>query len=98
MKWLGAAAICLNEENQLLMVLQGTVDEEKTWTVPSGGKEATEDFKACCKREVYEETGYTADIMKEIYYKHNEVVLSSLFSSHHNRWTNDDSRSRWINL
>ncbi|EFI66566.1 NUDIX hydrolase [Lysinibacillus sp. HST-98] len=81
MKWLGAAAICLNESNQLLMVLQGTVDEEKTWTVPSGGKEATEDFKTCCIREVYEETGYTVDIIKEIYYKDNEVVEVRYFQT-----------------
>jgi len=51
-KWQGAAAICLNDNNQLLMVLRGTVEEEKTWVVPSGGKEAAEDFKACCIQEV----------------------------------------------
>ncbi|WP_230874908.1 NUDIX hydrolase [Lysinibacillus cavernae] len=80
-KWQGAAAICLNEHNRLLMVLQGTVEEEKTWAVPSGGKEAIEDFKACCIREVYEETGYIVDIIKEIYLKLNEVVEVRYFET-----------------
>lgn len=74
MKWQGAAAICLNEDNQLLMVLQGNKDEEKRWAVPSGGKEATEDFRACCIQEVYEETGYIVTILKEIHHKQNEIV------------------------
>jgi len=61
----------MNAENRLLMVLQGTKEEEKTWAVPSGGKEAMENFQSCCIREVYEETGYTVTIIKEIYRKNN---------------------------
>ncbi|KUF36673.1 DNA mismatch repair protein MutT [Lysinibacillus sp. F5] len=80
-KWQGAAAICLNDNNQLLMVLQGTVEEEKTWAVPSGGKEAAEDFKACCIREVYQETGYIVAILKEIYCKQNEAVEVHYFET-----------------
>ncbi|MGE7985619.1 NUDIX hydrolase [Lysinibacillus fusiformis] len=73
-KWQGSAAICMNAENRLLMVLQGTKEEEKTWAVPSGGKEAMENFQSCCIREVYEETGYTVTIIKEIYRKNNADV------------------------
>lgn len=58
-KWQGAAAICINEKNELLMVLQGKPEEEKTWTVPSGGIADGESFEQCCERETFEETGYT---------------------------------------
>ena len=46
MVWQGAAAVCLDREGRLLMVLQGTPEEEKKWAVPSGGKEAEETFEA----------------------------------------------------
>lgn len=36
-RWIGTAAICMNEKNEFLMVLQGKVNEEKRWSVPSGG-------------------------------------------------------------
>ncbi|KOS63018.1 NUDIX hydrolase [Lysinibacillus agricola] len=51
------------------MVLQGTKKEAKTWAVPSGGKEATENFESCCIREVYEETGFVVDVVKKCYIK-----------------------------
>ncbi|MCE4043492.1 NUDIX hydrolase [Lysinibacillus fusiformis] len=80
-KWQGSAAICMNAENRLLMVLQGSKEEEKTWAVPSGGKEALENFQSCCIREVYEETGYTVTIIKEIYRKNNAVVEVHYFET-----------------
>ncbi|MGE7695049.1 NUDIX hydrolase [Lysinibacillus sp. NPDC094177] len=80
-KWQGAAGICLNEVNQLLMVLQGTKEEEKTWAVPSGGIEATENFETCCIREVYEETGFVVDIVREVLHKNNEVVEVRYFET-----------------
>jgi len=80
-KWQGAAGICLNEENQLLMVLQGTKEEVKTWSVPSGGREATENFEACCIREVYEETGFVVDIVREVLHKNNDVVEVRYFET-----------------
>jgi len=80
-KWQGAAAICMNAENRLLMVLQGTKEEEKTWAVPSGGKEAMEDFQTCCIREVYEETGYKVNIIKEIYHKNTAYVEVRYFET-----------------
>lgn len=80
-KWQGAAGICLNEDNQLLMVLQGTKEEAKTWAVPSGGKEAIESFEICCIREVYEETGYVVDIIREVLHKNNNIVEVRYFET-----------------
>lgn len=54
-KWIGATGICVNSDRQLLMVLQGKPEEEKRWSVPSGGKEKGETLEQCCIREVYEE-------------------------------------------
>lgn len=65
-KWVGAAGVCVNSDRQLLMVLQGKPEEEKRWSVPSGGKEKEETLECCCIREVYEETGYRCKIIKEI--------------------------------
>ncbi|MGE7131818.1 NUDIX hydrolase [Lysinibacillus xylanilyticus] len=73
--------MCLNEDNQLLMVLQGTKEEVKTWAVPSGGREATENFEACCIREVYEETGFVVDIVREVLHKNNDVVEVRYFET-----------------
>lgn len=80
-KWQGAAGICLNEDKQLLMVLQGTEEEVKTWSVPSGGKETTENFETCCIREVYEETGFVVDIVREVLHKNNDVVEVRYFET-----------------
>jgi ADP-ribose pyrophosphatase YjhB (NUDIX family) len=49
-KWVGSSGICINENGQLLMVLQGKPEEKKTWSVPSGGKETNESFEECCER------------------------------------------------
>lgn len=75
-KWIGAAAICINEESQLLMVLQGKPDEEKTWSIPSGGLEANEDLEQCCLRELLEETGYSGEICDKV--KVKKAVLKEL--------------------
>ncbi|WP_346655595.1 NUDIX hydrolase [Lysinibacillus sphaericus] len=68
-KWQGAAGICLNEDNHLLMVLQGTKQE------------ATENFERCCIREVYEETGYVVDIVGEVLHKNNNAVEVRYFET-----------------
>ncbi|MBN6205163.1 NUDIX hydrolase [Ralstonia pickettii] len=65
-KWLGSSGVCINEDGQLLMVLQGKPEEKKTWSVPSGGKERNETFEVCCIREVEEETGYLVQVVEEI--------------------------------
>ncbi|WP_102027403.1 NUDIX hydrolase [Salirhabdus sp. Marseille-P4669] len=64
--WYGAAGICINEQNELLMVLQGKPEERKSWSVPSGGLEKNETFEECCIREVEEETGYVVEIEKKV--------------------------------
>jgi len=65
-KWSGSSAVCINEEGKVLMVLQGTPEEDKKWSVPSGGKEQNETFMECCIREVEEETGYIGEVLEEI--------------------------------
>lgn len=61
--WKGAAGVCINEENQVLMVLQAAPDEEPKWTVPSGGIEGNETYEEACIREFEEETGLTVEIV-----------------------------------
>lgn len=51
-RWIGSAAVCVNEKNEVLMVLQGKEGEEKRWSVPSGGLEKGETLEECCIREV----------------------------------------------
>ncbi|MET3193929.1 NUDIX hydrolase [Bacillus sp. OAE603] len=68
-KWIGAAGICINESNQVLMVLQGASDEKKLWSVPSGGLEIGETLEECCIRELREETGYDIRIIKPLFIK-----------------------------
>ncbi|UOQ86571.1 NUDIX hydrolase [Gracilibacillus salinarum] len=71
-KWFGASGVCINEENKLLMVLQGKPEEVKKWSVPSGGLEIEESFEECCKREVSEETGFIVEIADKLQVKKGE--------------------------
>ncbi|MBD7965988.1 NUDIX hydrolase [Fictibacillus sp. Sa2CUA10] len=68
MKWEGASCICVND-GKLLMVLQGTADEEKKWSIPSGGRERNESIEECGMREVWEETGYVVKVVKKLHIK-----------------------------
>jgi ADP-ribose pyrophosphatase YjhB (NUDIX family) len=65
-KWMGSAGVCVNEHQELLMVLQRNTEEKKTWSIPSGGKEEGETFPECCLREMEEETGYKVEIGHEL--------------------------------
>ncbi|WLR54206.1 NUDIX hydrolase [Mesobacillus subterraneus] len=67
--WEGSAGVCINKYGEILMVLQGTEDEEKLWAVPAGGKETGETFDQCCIREVLEETGYEVEIVRQLFMK-----------------------------
>lgn len=73
-KWYGAASICINEKNELLMVKQGTPEEPKRWSIPSGGKEDGETFEECCVREVKEETGYDIQIIQPLFVKKETIT------------------------
>ncbi|MCH5475568.1 NUDIX hydrolase [Bacillus cereus] len=68
-RWIGSAAVCVNERKEVLMVLQGKEEEEKRWSVPSGGLEKGETLEECCIREVWEETGYNVEVVNKIYEK-----------------------------
>lgn len=65
-KWKGAAGVCINENNQLLMVLQAAPDEDPKWTVPSGGLEGNETYEECCVREFEEETGLKVEVISKL--------------------------------
>ena len=58
------------------MVLQGKQEEEKKWSVPSGGRFPNETFDECCKREVYEETGLIIEVKQELFVKKSSSLLS----------------------
>ncbi|MGE6368104.1 MULTISPECIES: NUDIX hydrolase [Planococcus] len=64
--WKGAAGVCVNEKNEVLLVLQGIPGEEKKWTVPAGGIEGKETAEQCCMREFFEETGLTVQIIEKL--------------------------------
>lgn len=51
------------------MVLQGKREEEKRWSVPSGGLEKGETLEECCIREVWEETGYHIEVIEKVHEK-----------------------------
>ncbi|MCJ8007713.1 NUDIX hydrolase [Lederbergia wuyishanensis] len=83
-EWFGSSGICINENNELLMVLQGKPEEEKTWSIPSGGKEHDETFEECCIREIEEETGYIVEIIDEVMIKKgNYEHLNISFEVHY---------------
>lgn len=65
-RWFGSTGVCITENGDLLMVLQGKPEEKKKWSIPSGGKEQNETFQECCVREIEEETGYITEIVEEI--------------------------------
>ncbi|ANU15551.1 DNA mismatch repair protein MutT [Planococcus halocryophilus] len=64
--WKGAAGVCVNQENEVLLVLQGVPGEEKKWTVPAGGVEEGETVEQCCVREFFEETGLTVRVVETL--------------------------------
>ncbi|WP_047986187.1 NUDIX hydrolase [Ornithinibacillus californiensis] len=69
-EWQGSAAICINDDNEILMV-RGIKSE--AWAVPSGGIERGETPEMCCVREVKEETGYTVKVKRLIHVKEIEI-------------------------
>lgn len=72
-RWQGAAAVCVNSEKKLLMVLQGKPDERKRWSITSGGLEKGETIEQCCERETFEETRYVVEILKRHHVKEDDL-------------------------
>ncbi|MFJ7827330.1 NUDIX hydrolase [Psychrobacillus sp. NPDC096623] len=79
--WKGAAGICINEQQDVLMVLQAAPGEDKKWTVPSGTLEEGETLEECCIREFNEETGFLVKIIEKIHNKSG--VISEHGISYH---------------
>ena len=63
--WKGSAGICINERNEVLMVLQGPPDEEKKWGLPAGPPEEDETLEESCVREFSEVTGLEVRILRD---------------------------------
>ncbi|WP_157964507.1 NUDIX hydrolase [Exiguobacterium flavidum] len=64
-EWHGAAALCFNEEDEVLMI-RGSGHH---WALPSGGIEPGETAERACVREVKEETGYDVEIVEHLFVK-----------------------------
>lgn len=77
-KWDGAAGVCA-KDGKVLMVLQGTIEEHKRWSVPSGGLEPEETFEECCIREIKEETGYDVKIIQLLFKKESQFNETHYF-------------------
>lgn len=71
--WSGSAGICINEQNELLMVKSFG---SEGWAVPSGGIEEGESPEECCVREVKEETGYVVKVIEQLRVK--EITIKGI--------------------
>lgn len=69
-EWFGSAAVCINENNQILMVKSY---HSTAWAIPSGGIEKGETPEECCIREVKEETGYDVVIVENLLVKETTI-------------------------
>ena len=68
--WSGSAAICINEQREILMVKSFGLEQ---WAVPSGGIEEGESPEQCCIREVKEETGYDVKVIEPLRVKETTI-------------------------
>ncbi|MDI9643863.1 MAG: NUDIX hydrolase [Candidatus Verstraetearchaeota archaeon] len=63
----GAVAIVAIDRNMILMERQYRHTARKTlWEIPAGTMEEGETPEACARRELAEETGYTAELMERL--------------------------------
>ena len=69
--WNGAAAVVIRENKVLMVRTRNT----NSWAVPSGGVEVRETPQQACLRELWEETGYKARIIKALHIK--EAIINS---------------------
>lgn len=84
--WQGAAGVCINKQNEVLMVLQGVPGEDKKWTVPAGGLEHGESLRECCAREFQDVTGFAVAVGEELTVKKGQYENSAVsFELHYFR-------------
>lgn len=85
--WQGAAGICVNDKNEVLLVQQNMPeDNDRKWAVPAGGAEPGESLRACCEREFFEETGLIVEAKEELTVKKGEYENSAVsFEVHYFR-------------
>ncbi|NGP46472.1 NUDIX hydrolase [Bacillaceae bacterium SIJ1] len=76
--WVGCAAICVNDQQDILMVKSY---DTNAWALPSGGLEAGETPEECCVREVREETGYPVIIVERLHTK--ETTMKGIHVTTH---------------
>ncbi len=65
-KWSSAGGVVVNERGEIAIVLQRGRDERLRWTLPKGRIDAGEDAQTAALREVYEETGLRARIVRPL--------------------------------
>lgn len=85
--WQGAAGICVNDKNEVLLVQQHMPeDDHRKWAVPASGAEPGESLRACCEREFFEETGLIVEAKEELTVKKGEYENSAVsFEVHYFR-------------
>ncbi|WP_332650412.1 NUDIX hydrolase [Lysinibacillus sp. 54212] len=76
--WNGASAIVIKDYSVLMVRANNSI----SWGVPSGEVEDDETAKETCIREVFEETAYKAEIVKEIHTK-NSIIKDYKVTPHH---------------
>lgn len=76
--WKGAAGVCINDKQEVLLVLQGPPDEDKKWSVPAAGLEGRESLQECCEREFFEETGLAVSAQREVKVRNGEYENSAV--------------------
>jgi 8-oxo-dGTP diphosphatase len=65
-KWSSAGGVVVNERDEVALVLQRGRAKRWRWTLPKGRVDPGETVEAAAVREVYEETGLAARIVRPI--------------------------------
>lgn len=59
-------AVCIDDAHRLLLILRGQPPAEGLWSLPGGRLEAGESATAAVVREVWEETGLSVQVEREV--------------------------------